>query len=812
MATFLQDLRYGTRTLLKNPSFTVIAVLALTLGIGADTAIFSVVNAVLLRPLPYDQSENLVFMTERSPVLEGMSISYPNFLDWREQNNAFESIGVFRRSDYNLTGSGEPERVVAGQVSADLFKVLRVNAARGRVFDNDEDKPGAALVVVLSHALWQRGLGGDPNVIGHSLTLNGRDFTVIGIMPPSFQFPSRVEMWTPVGQLAKDPGWESRGNHPGLYAMARLKPGVTVEQARDDMEIVSANLEKQYPDSNTGNRASLTPALENVVSGIRTALLVLLCAVGFVLLIACANVANLLLARASNRQKEMAIRTALGASRTRILRQLLTESFLLSCAGGVLGVLLAHWGVKLIIAISPNSVPRFKEIGLDGRVLLFTLGVSILTGIIFGLAPALQASKPDLNETLKEAGRGSTGARHVLRSVLVVSEVALTLVLLIGAGLMIRSFYRLQRVDPGFSADNLLTFNVSLPQKKYPQPQQRINFYQQLLKNIEAMPGVQSVAMATGLPLGNNGWQSGFWIEGRPEPPQGQRPLTEVAQVSPGYFNAMRITLLSGRDFNEQDVMSTTPPDPQHPEFRRPTVTVIDEEFGRRYWPDAEPLGQQITFWGGKVTVVGVVRRVKMEGLNEDSNRVQSYYPFNQNPSGSMTVVVRTIGDPTGLSNGVRQQVLAIDPDQPIYSVQTMGQIWTDSIAPDRLFLMLLGTFAAVALILAAVGIYGVMAYSVTQRTHEIGIRMALGARQTDVLGMVIRQGMKLAFAGLGLGLGGAWLVTRAMSSLLFGVSATDPLTFVVISVALAGVALGACFVPARRATKVDPMIALRYE
>jgi putative ABC transport system permease protein len=425
------------------------------------------------------------------------------------------------------------------------------------------------------------------------------------------------------------------------------------------------------------------------------------------------------------------------------------------------------------------------------------MGVSILTGIVFGLAPALQASKPDLNETLKEAGRGSTGRRHIMRSILVVSEVALTLVLLIGAGLMIRSFYHLQRVDPGFSADNLLTFNVSLPQKKYPEPQQRMNFYQQLVQNLAALPGAQSVGMATGLPLGNNGWQSGFWIEGRPEPPQGQRPLTEVALVGPGYFNAMQIPLLRGRDFNDQDVMAA-PPDPKHPEFRRPTVTVIDEEFARRYWPDEDPLGHQITFWGGKVTVVGIVRRVKMEGLNTDSNRVQSYYPYNQNPSGSMSIVVRTFGDPTALSNGVRQQVLAIDPDQPIYSVQTMGQIWTDSIAPDRLFLMLLGTFATVALILAAVGIYGVMAYSVTQRTHEIGIRMALGAAQSNVLSMVIRQGMKLALAGLGLGLVGAWLVTRTMSSLLFGVSATDPLTFVVISLALAGVALGACFLPAR--------------
>ena len=812
MTTIFQDVRYGVRMLLKNPGFTIVAVLALTLGIGADSAIFSVVNAVLLRPLPYDESERLVFLSERSQVLEGMSIAYPNFLDWRAQNSAFESIGVYRRQSYNLTGSGEPERLVAGQVSADLFTVLRVNAGSGRIFTNAEDQPGVPPVVVLSHGLWQRRFGGDPGIIGQNLTLDGRSFTVIGIMPSGFLFPSRAEMWTPVGLQAKDPGWESRGNHPGLYAMARLKPGITVEQARDDMEIVAANLEKQYPDSNTGNRATITPALENIVRDIRAALLVLLSAVGFVLLIACANVANLLLARATNRQKEIAIRFALGASRTRIIRQLLTESMLLSFAGGVLGLLLAQAAVKLIVAISPNSIPRAAEIGLDQRVLAFTVAVSLLTGIIFGLAPAFQASKPDLNETLKEAGRGSTGRRHILRSALVVSEVALTMVLLIGAGLMIRSFYRLQRVDPGFVADRLLTFNVALPQKKYAEGQQRINFYQQLLQNLRALPGVESVGMATGLPLGNNGWQSGFWIEGRPEPPQGQRPLTEVAFVSAGYFDTMKMTLLSGRNFTEQDIKPSTPPDPQHPDFTPPTVNVIDEEFARRYFPDENPLGQQLRFWGGKVTIVGIVRRVKMEGLSTDSNRVQSYYPYLQNPGGSMSIVLRTAGDPTALSNEVRQQVLAIDPDQPIYSVQTMGQIWEDSIAPDRLLLMLLGTFAAVALVLAGVGIYGVMAYSVTQRTHEIGIRMALGARQGNVLGMVVRQGMTLAVAGLAIGLVGAWLATRAMASLLFGVSATDPATFAMISVVLAGVALGACLVPARRATKVDPMIALRYE
>jgi putative ABC transport system permease protein len=809
MTTLLQDLRYGIRMLLKNPGFTTVAVLALTLGIGADSAIFSVVNAVLLRPLPYPDSERLVVLRERSPQLEGMSVAYPNFIDWREQNGAFENIGVFRRQSFNLTGNGEPERLVGSQVSADVFATLRVNAARGRVFTNDEDKPGATPVVVLSHGLWQRRFGGDPNILDQTLTLDGRSFTVIGIMTSDFMFPFRAtELWTPVGQASKDPGWENRGNHPGLTGIARLKTGVTLAQARDDMDRVAVNLERQYPDENAGNRVTIISALENAVRGssagerIRPALLVLLGAVGFVLLIACANVANLLLARATTRQKEFAIRTALGASRSRIVRQLLTESILLSVAGGGLGLLLARWGVKLIIAVSPNSIPRSREINLDGRVLAFTIGVSVLTGIIFGLVPALQSSKPDLNETLKDAGRGSTGSRHLFRSGLVVSEVALTLVLLIGAGLMIRSFYHLQQVDPGFNDDHLLTFNISLPPKKYPEEAQKINFYEQLAEKIRALPGVQTVGVSSGLPLGNNGWQTSFRVEGQPEPEPGHTPLTEACVATPDYFQAMGITLLTGRNFTEQDVKDA------------PHVTLIDEEFARRYWPGEVAVGKNIK--NGRndppITVIGIVRRVKMDGLNEDSNRVQSYYPFRQLPNGGMTVVVKTASDPMGIVSAARQQVLEIDPNQPVYNVNTMEQLRADSIAPDRLTLMLLGSFAAVALILAGVGIYGVMAYSVTQRTHEIGIRMALGARQGDVLGMVIRQGMKLAVVGVAIGLGGAWVATRLMSSLLFGVSATDPVTFAVISVILTGVALGACFVPARRATKVDPMIALRYE
>ncbi len=805
MNTLLQDLRYGARMLFKNPGFTVVAVLALTLGIGATTAIFSVVNSVLLKPLPYPDSEQLVFLSESHPMIAGMSISYPNYNDWRAQNEVFENIGVYRRQNYNLTGTGEPERLTGGMMSADMFAALRVNAMRGRVFTSDDDKPDATPVVVLSYGLWQRRFGGDPGILDQQLTLNGRSYTVIGVMSPDYQFPARVELWTPVGLSAKAPGWESRGNHPGLYGIARLKPGVTLEQARANMESVAVNLEKQYPDSNTGNRVSITPALEAFVGDVRPAMRVLLGVVALVLLIACANVANLLLARATSRQKEMAIRTAMGASRWRIVRQLLTESILLSFAGGGLGLLLASWGVKLIIAISPNSIPRAREIGVDNRVLVFTIAIAALTGIIFGLVPALQASKPDLNETLKDAGRGSTGRRHVLRNALVVAEVMMTMMLLVGAGLMIRSFYRLQQVDPGFNADNLLTFNVTLPTEKYKEEAQQVAFFEQLADRLRQLPGVEVVGVSSGLPLGNNGWQTSFVIDGQPPPDPGKTPLTEAALATPDYFRAMGITLLKGRNFTDADTKDT------------PRVTLIDEEFARRYWPDEDPIGKRLRIGGNNpnnptTEIIGVVRRVKMDGLKQDSDRVQSYFAFRQQAGNGMAITIKTTGDPMALATAAREQVLAIDPNQPIANLNSMQKLRADSIAPERLNLMLFSSFAVVALVLASVGIYGVMSYSVTQRTHEIGIRMALGAQPRNVLGMVVRQGMVLTIAGLALGLGGALLATRLMASLLFGVSATDPLTFIAIPLLLAGVALGACFVPARRATKVDPMIALRYE
>jgi putative ABC transport system permease protein len=807
--------------LLKNPGVTIVVIVALALGIGANTAIFSVVNAVLLRPLPYQESERLIFLNEKSPVLDEMSISYPNFLDWREHNQTFEKIAVYNRASYNLTGTGEAERLVTGQVSADLFGVLRVSPLHGRVFTNDEDKPGGTPVVVLSYGLWQRRFGGQTSILNQPITLNSKSYTVIGVMPESYSYPSRVEMWVPVGQLSDQPSWKSRGNHPGLYGVARLKPGVTFEQADADMNNVAANLEKQYPDTNTANRVRLRPLVEIFVSDVRRALWVIFGAVGFVLLIACANIANLLLARASARKKEMAIRTAVGASRWRIARQLLTESILLSLIGGAIGLFLAKWGVTLILWASPNAIPRSREIGLDWTVLSFTVGVSFLTGILFGLIPAIQAGVVDVHETLKESGRSMSG-RHWLRSSLVIVEVATTLVLLIGAGLMIRSFYLLQKVNPGFSQEHLSSVSISLPQKKYATIEAQTAFYNHLLENIRAVPGVESAAAASGLPLGNNGWQTAFVIEGRPVPPREQTPLMEACLVTPDYFRAMNIPLLRGRVFTDSDDRShlagrdLSKLNEDQRLIAGLNKIVIDEEFARRYWPNEEAVGKRVKQGTAAdspvLEVIGVVGRVKMESLNQNSDRVQGYFAFNQGPTGGMTVIVKGASDPNQLISSVRGAVKAIDPDQPIYSPRTMDEIRAESVAPERLNLTLLSLFAGIALVLAMVGIYGVMSYSVTQRTHEIGIRMAVGARPLDVFKMILGHGMKLALIGVGLGLVGAFALTRLMATMLFGVEPTDATTFAGISILLITIALLACYLPGRRATKVEPTISLRYE
>ena len=820
-STLLQDIRYGARMLLKNPGVTMIVIIALALGIGANTAIFSVVNAVLIRPLPYPESERLIFLNEKSPNLDEMSISYPNFLDWRAQNQTFEKIGVYNRASYNLTGTGEAERIVTGQVSADLFSVLRVNAAQGRVFTNDEDKPGGAPVVVLSYPLWQRRFGGQSSILNQNITLNSKSYTVIGIMPQTFAYPSRAEMWVPVGQLSDQPSWQQRGNHPGLYGVARLKPGATFEQADADMNNIAANLEKQYPDSNAATRVRLRPLLEIFVVDVRRALWVIFGAVGCVLLIACANIANLLLARATARRKEMAIRTAVGASRWRIARQLLTESVLLSLIGGTIGLVLARWGINLILYISPDAIPRSREIGLDWTVLAFTLGISFLTGILFGLIPAIQAGEVDVHETLKESGRGTSG-RQWLRSLLVVVEVATTLVLLICAGLMIRSFYLLQKVNPGFSHEHLTSFSISLPQKKYATEEQRSSFYNRLLENIRALPGVESTAAASGLPLGNNGWQTSFVIDGRPVPPRDQTPLMEACLVTPDYFKAMNIPVLRGRVFNDRDDRSHLAGKDlsKLSEVQKMgaaiNAIVIDEEFAKRYWPNEDAVGKRIRMGADPdspvAEVLGVVGRVKMESLNQNSDRVQGYFAFNQIPQGGMTVVIKGASDPNQLISSVRGAVREIDPDQPIYSPRTMNEIRAESVAGERLNLTLLSLFAGIALVLAIVGIYGVMSYSVTQRTHEIGIRMAIGARPLDVFKMILGHGMKLALIGVGVGLVFAFLLTRLMATMLFGVKPTDATTYGAISILLIGVALLACYLPGRRATKVEPTISLRYE
>jgi putative ABC transport system permease protein len=820
-STLWQDIKYGARMLLKNPGVTIIVIIALALGIGANTAIFSVVNAVLLRPLPYYESDRLVFLNEKSPVLDEMSISYPNFIDWRNQNQTFEKMGVYNRASYNLTGAGEAERIVTGQVSADLFSVLRVNALHGRVFTNEEDKPGGTPVVVLSYPLWQRRFGGQTSILNQAITLNSKSYTVIGIMPESYLYPSRVEMWVPVGQLSDQPSWLQRGNHPGLYGVARLKPGVTFEQAEADMNNVGANLEKQYPDSNASTRPRLRWLMEIFVVDVRRTLWIIFAVVGAVLLIACANIANLLLARATARRKEMAIRTAVGASKWRIARQLLTENILVSMIGGGIGLLLAYGGVQLILYMSPTAIPRAREIGLDWRVLLFTIGVSFLTGVLFGLIPAIQAGKVDVNETLKETGRSASG-RHWLRSSLVVGEVATTLVVLIFAGLMIRSFYKLQQVNPGFSHERLTSFSISLPQKKYASEEVRASFYTRLMENIRALPGVESAAAASGLPLGNNGWQTSFVIDGQPLPPRDQTPLMEACLVTPDYFKAMNIPVLRGRVFNDRDDRShlagrdLSKMNENERTVAGLTSIVIDEEFARRHWPNEDPVGKRVRLGqeadAPRLEVLGVVGRVKMESLNQNSDRVQGYFPFNQIPQGGMTVIIKGASDPNLLISSARNAVKELDPDQPIYNPRTMGEIRAESVQGEKLTLTVLSLFAGIALVLAIVGIYGVMSYSVTQRTHEIGIRMAIGARPRDVFKMVLGHGMKLALIGVGLGLVLAFGVTRFMVTMLFGVEPTDATTFGAITAVLIGVALLACYLPGRRATKVEPTISLRYE
>ncbi|HWF90118.1 MAG TPA: ABC transporter permease [Pyrinomonadaceae bacterium] len=807
LADFLNDLRYAARLQRKNPAFTIVAVIALALGIGANTAIFSVVNTVLLRPLPYKDPERLVLVWEDA-TKQGYPRDTPaaaNFVDWRDQNHVFEGMAAISDESFNLTGSGEPERLAGHTVSASLFPLLGVEPHIGRVFTAAEDQAGSQHVVLLSYALWQRRFGGEPNIVGQPLTLNGQSYIVVGVMPARFQFPSTdSQVWVPIALTQEDAA--NRDRHY-LQVVARLKPGVSLAQAQSEMNTIAARLQQQYPQSNTDLGAAVQSLHEYLVGDIKPALLVLLGAVGLVLLIACANVANLLLARAAVRQKEIAVRVALGAKRARLIRQFLTESVLLSVLGGLVGLAIAYGGLAVLKAFIPENISQAREISMDLKVLGFTFLVSVATGLIFGLAPAVQAARFNQIETLKEGGRdaatGGSGKR--LRSVLVTAEVAISLVLLIGAGLLINSFLRLRNVDPGFRAENLLTMKIVLPDTKYERRAQRAAFYTNLIQRVQSLAGVKSAAVTTNLPLYRQGNSISVNIEGQPAPPPGQERIIVTRIISPGYFDTMGIPLLRGRPLSEQDTETTQ------------NVVVISDAMARRYWPGEEVVGKRIAI--GRVTrpedwiqIVGVVKDVRQFELTADP-KPQMYLPYRQfGFFDAQDLVVKTDIDSASLAATVRRAVWEIDKDQPVSDIRTMENIMADSIARQRFSMLLLAIFAGVALVLAGVGIYGVMSYSVAQRTHEIGIRMALGAQTGAVLKLAIGYGMKLVLVGLLIGLIAAFALTRVMSTLLFGVTATDPATFTLISLLLIAVAVLASYVPARRATKVNPIIALRYE
>ncbi|MET0649708.1 MAG: ABC transporter permease [Pyrinomonadaceae bacterium] len=809
MRTLLQDVRYAVRTLLKSPGFASVAVLALALGIGANTAIFSVVKAVLLSPLPYPEPERLVWVRESNPGADipDEPASAPNYNDWRTQVRSFDGIAAYANTALTLTdGGGEPERIPAVSTSANFFQVVGVAPALGRGFLPEEETTGQNRVVVLSHGLWQRRFGASPQALGQTMTLSGNAYTVVGVAPADFKSPVRgpkpPEMWVPIAFNFDN----SRRRSDYLSVIGRLRAGSTVEQAQAELAALAARLEKEFPATNAGWTVTTQPLHERVVGNIRLALWVLMGLVGLLLLIACANVANLLLARAAARRLEIAVRSARGAGRGRLVRQRRTESVLLGLAGGGLGLILAAWGVELLVAMSPGNIPRLEEAGLDARVLAFTFGVSVLTGIVFGLLPALSASKTDLAESLKEGGsRGSTAGQSArrLRSTLVVAEIAITAVLLASAGLMIRSFRAIQSVDPGFSPERVMTFDFALPAARYKEEPQIANFAEQLMTRASAIPGVERAALVDALPLSGGGSVLSFVIEGRPALPPEKVQDAEVFVVTPEYFDVLGIGHVRGERLGEQHRAGT------------PDAIVVNETMARRYWPDEDPVGKRVNLGNPAtnpwMTVVGVVRDTRHGGLDKEPYP-QMYGPAAQFPRRAMTFVARTSADPATLVPALRRELAAVDKDLPLYNVRTMEQVLADSVSRRRFQMILVAAFAGVGLLLAAVGIYGVISYTVTQRSHEIGVRMALGARASDILKLVVGQGLGLTLAGVGLGLVASFALTRVLASLLYGVTATDPLTFACVSLAMLAVALLACVVPARRATKVDPMVALRYE
>jgi putative ABC transport system permease protein len=814
--TFLRDLKFALRMIRKDPGFTIIAVLTLALGIGVNAAIFSVVNMVLLRPLPYESSEALMVVGEVNPhaAVNPLSVSPANFRDYRDHNKTFQSLAYYRvtsRTGFNLTG-GNPERVAGTWISANLFPTLGVKPQLGRYFQAEEERPGNNGSVILSYSLWERRFNSDPNVLNQTLDLNGTLHKIVGVMPKDFQFPTKdvmpsggaglkqpIDLWVPLALSDND--WQARGSR-FLFAIGRLKPGVTVEQSQADLALVGQKLSEQFA-QNKDWYARVIPMHEQAVGSIRLALLILFGAVGFVLLIACANVANLLLARAAVRQKEFAIRAAVGARRSRIIRQLLTESGLLALAGGALGMVLAVWAVSFLISLAPSNLPISSRGILDGRVVLFTLIVSLVTALIFGLAPGFQSTRLDLSETLKEGERMTTGAiGHRLRGLLVISEIGLAGMLLIGAALMVKSFTRLQNVDPGFDSSNLMLFQISLPGSKYGQGTKTSDFYKQFLDGVKSLPGVAAASGTTVLPLDGSTNYTAFTIDGRPPLPPGEFSFAEHTGIFPDYFHTLRIPLLKGQEFTPEMGRESTP------------VVVINESMRRLYWPNEDPIGKRIRIdydQGEAREIIGVVSDVKQFGLDA-APKPTMYVPQDQYPSLSTYLTVRTNSDPLSLTSAVAQKTREIDPDLPIYNVRTMEQNISTSVARQRFSMLLMSIFAGVAAVLSCIGLYGVIAYSVNQRRHEMGIRIALGAQSRDILRIIVGHALKLALLGTAISLAGAFLLTRVMSTLLYGVSATDPISFAAIGFLLLFMAVLSSFLPARKATKVNPMVALRQQ
>ena len=821
---FLQDLRFAARTLRKSPGFTIVAILTLALGIGANTSLFSVVNAVLLNPVPYPHPEQLVMLHESKPNFRAGSISYPNFRDWQHDNHSFSSMAVTRGTSFTLTGLGEAEELRAQFISSDYFSLLNVQPVIGRFFAQGEDEIGAAPIVLVSANFWHRKLSGSPDVIGKTLNLDGKAFTIVGVAPASFDIFQRVlvptDVYAPIGQWT-NPLLNKREAGLGIHGIGRLKPGITIEQAIADMQRVTDNLAQEYPAADKGIGATLVDFRKEMLGDVQGVLLVLLGAVGFVLLIACANVANLLLARSTGRTREFAIRVALGAGRTRLVRQLLTESLLLALSGGALGLLLAQTATRAAVQVLPVQLPRAASIGIDGHVLFFTAGISVLAGILFGVVPALRISHPHLQDTLKEGGRGGTGSRNRAQGAFVVAEMAMALVLLVGAGLMVRSLVVLWRTSPGFDPANIVTFGLALPPAMLGAHPDAIRAeIRELDRRFAATPGVEAASQSWGaFPLSSDDEQL-FWIDGEPKPTsEGDMKWSLSYVVQPDYINVLKLPLKSGRFFNGHD------------DERSPAVAIVDEEFARKYFSGQDPIGKRVHMShlemggdGKMFEIVGVVGHVNQWGLDSDLNeqlRAQIYFSCVQMPDdyivgvpggGGTFLAVRSALPLEQLVTALRQKSREINSDQAIYNVQTMDSVISASLAARRFSMALLASFALLALLLSSIGIYGVISYVVGQKTREIGLRIALGASRSAVMRMILTQGGKLAAAGVILGLAASFALTRLMSAMLFGVSASDPLTFVIVATLLTAVALAACYIPARRAMRVDPMEALRHE